>query len=53
MLSFPNYGDPDKGLKHVNLRLLAAACEAEGADLRLVVLLRNSADVLRSTTGAR
>ena len=50
MLSFPNYGEPDKALKHVNLRLLAASAEVHAADLRVVVLLRNSADVLRSTT---
>ena len=40
MLSYPNYAPPDKGLKHPNLRLLAAASEEAGADLRVVVSAR-------------
>eukprot|EP00613_Pedinella_sp_CCMP2098_P027777 CAMPEP_0171703646 /NCGR_PEP_ID=MMETSP0991-20121206/12240_1 /TAXON_ID=483369 /ORGANISM="non described non described, Strain CCMP2098" /LENGTH=407 /DNA_ID=CAMNT_0012293069 /DNA_START=423 /DNA_END=1646 /DNA_ORIENTATION=+ len=53
MLSFPNWWEPEKSLKHPNLRLLASAAEAGGADLRVVVLLRNSRDVLKSTAVKR
>mmetsp|Transcript_5738 Transcript_5738/g.13272 ORF Transcript_5738/g.13272 Transcript_5738/m.13272 type:complete len:466 (-) Transcript_5738:154-1551(-) len=50
MLSFPNYGEPNKGLKHPNLRLLAEAAEKARIDLRVIVLLRNSKAVLASTS---
>jgi hypothetical protein len=53
MMSFPNWWEPEKTLKHPNLRLLSEASEAAQADLRVVVLLRNSKDVLHSTAVKR
>lgn len=49
-MSYPNYGGSDKPLQYVDVRLLAAAAEDEGVDLRLVYLSRSALDIVVSTT---
>jgi hypothetical protein len=50
MLSYPNFGGPSKTLNHPDAFLLAALAENAGLDLRVLVLSRNTADVLRSVS---
>jgi hypothetical protein len=50
MLSYPNFGGASKALNHPDAFLLAALAENAGLDLRVFVLSRNTADVLRSVS---
>lgn len=49
MLSYPNFGGPSKSLNHPDAFLLATMAERVGLDLRVLVLQRSAAEILRST----
>jgi hypothetical protein len=53
MLSYPNFGGPLKIFQYPDVRLLAEVAERAEVDLRIVVLHREAADLLHSTTGHR
>lgn len=50
MMSYPNYAGADKALQYVDLRLMAAAAEEEGVDLRFIYLTRSARDLIVSST---
>ena len=50
MMSYPNFGGKDKAIHHPDLVVLARLCEEAGVDLRVLVLQRDAAAILRSTT---
>lgn len=49
MMSYPNYNGLHKSLDHPDISVMAAAAEAAGIDLRVLVLQRNAQEILRST----
>jgi len=49
MLSYPNFGGPNKALNHPDVFLLAAMAERVGIDFRVLVLQRNANEILKST----
>ena len=50
MMSYPNFGPPDKVLHHPDMQTLATMAEAAGADLRVLVVLRGARETLVSTS---
>ncbi|KAH8065744.1 protein serine/threonine phosphatase [Aureococcus anophagefferens] len=50
MMSYPNFGPPDKMLHHPDMQTLATMAEAAGADLRVLVVLRGARETLVSTS---
>ena len=52
MMSYPNYGGPNKSLNHPDIAVMAALAEMAGMDFRVLVLQRNARDILRSVTSS-
>lgn len=50
MMSYPNYGGPNKAIRHPDVHLLARLAEEAGVDLRVVVIIRDPTSVMVSTT---
>ena len=50
MMSYPNYGGEDKSLHHPDVLSLARAAERAGADVRVVLLMRDALGTVVSDT---
>lgn len=50
MMSYPNFGGNNKAIRHPDVHLLARLAEQAGVDLRVVVIIRDPASILVSTT---
>ena len=53
MLSYPNFGDPQKTLNHPDIAVLARIAELVNLDFRVVVLQRSADSILMSTQNRR
>lgn len=53
MMSYPNFGGPDKPLQYVDIFMLAQLAEQAELDFRVVYMQRNALDVMVSTTVKR
>lgn len=49
MMSYPNYGLPEKVFHHPDLFIIALLAESMGVDFRIIVLQRNAQAILHST----
>ena len=49
MMSYPNFGEPNKVLHHPDMQTLAMMSEEAGADLRILAVQRDARDTLVST----
>lgn len=49
MMSYPNYNGLNKALDHPDISTLAMIAEWAGIDFRVIVLLREAGDILKST----
>ena len=48
MMSYPNHGGVDKAIQKPDLRLLAEVANMAGVDLRIILLMRDAADIVGS-----
>lgn len=53
MLSYPNFGDPQKSLNHPDVAVLARLAELVKIDFRIIVLQRSADNILMSTKNRR